>query len=141
MHVLVIGGGPVPHTAIRIARETGASVITLDNREKAVKLADRCICKFGIQGNVESVYGDGMTYSLKGIDIIWITLYVQPKSEVVSRVLQDARSGTRIVVMQANSLMERIFSPVKPFDRSVYEPVEIGPRNIFMSYRTYLYDK
>lgn len=96
--VLCIGGGPIPCTAIEIARETGACVEVIDTDPSVIKFAQKVIKLYGLEAQVKAVHGLGQTIDPKDFSVIHIARQTYPKREVINNISNKASMGTRILV-------------------------------------------
>jgi hypothetical protein len=97
MRVLFIGGGPVPKSAIQIAKETGAVVDVIDNWSEGITLAHKTIEGLGLQSEINILPGDGLSFPITAYKIIFIATHVVPFYEVLTRMIKDAEVGTCII--------------------------------------------
>ena len=95
--VLCIGGGEIPHTAIRFALESGASVDVIDNRPNAIPKARRCVNAFGASDRVNVYNGNGLKYPIQNFDVVIVANHVHPKNDVLTRLYKDSETTTRII--------------------------------------------
>jgi Alanine dehydrogenase/PNT, C-terminal domain len=97
-HVLCVGGGYVPHTAIRLARETGATVHIIDNRGDVIERSERIMRAFlADRANLRLKHADALSCDLGRYDCILIAATVSPKEAVVRRICDDAAPTTKVV--------------------------------------------
>jgi precorrin-6B methylase 2 len=104
--VLCIGGGPIPCTAIEIAKETGACVEVIDNDSSVIKFAQKVIKLYGLEGQVKIVYGLGQTIDPKDYSVIHIARQTHPKRDVINNILKKASFGARILVRYCKNEMK-----------------------------------
>ena len=78
--VLNVGCGPLPMTAVSLARN-GHSVVALDKDKKAVESARKVVDDLGL--DLEIVRGDPGCVDITEFDAVWVSLHVSPRSEVV----------------------------------------------------------
>ncbi|ABR47168.1 hypothetical protein Amet_0948 [Alkaliphilus metalliredigens QYMF] len=98
--VLCIGGGPIPATALEIARQTGARVSVIDNDPRAVKMARRFVreLKLNEAERIEVMFGDGKRIDAKGYTIVHIAKQAYPHDQILKNILGRAPGGARILV-------------------------------------------
>jgi SAM-dependent methyltransferase len=101
--VLVIGCGSLPYTAELIARQTGATVVAIDNDPNAIRKASRYVRQRGLDG-VDIKQGDGFNYPLSTFTVIIIVLGVKPKGKIVERVILEAQEEARIIYREPRDL-------------------------------------
>ncbi len=86
--VLFIGGGAHPYSAYRIHEKTGAAVVTVDNRSKAVDEANRWLVSTG-ENSIRAFHAEGTTVDPGGFDVILVAKQVYPKEDVLTHVLAN----------------------------------------------------
>lgn len=106
--LVFIGGGPVPHSAIRIAAETGASVDVVDSWPLGARLAQRTVQRMGMESRVRVVNGDGLTIRLDEYQVIFLAIHITPKDEVISRIIRDANKGSVVIFRNPAMLRGRL---------------------------------
>jgi len=107
-HVLCIGGGMCPFSAILFHQLTGARVTVIDNNSLCIPKAQDIINRLGIDKYVQVLfqYGGSEDLDYSQYSVIHLALQVSPMEQVFSQVEKQALSGTRF-------LMRR---PTKHFD-------------------------
>lgn len=129
--VLCVGGGVVPHTAIRIAIETGARVDVVDNRIDVIVPARSVIGRLGSL-KVHVMHADGLTCNLSGYDVVCVAATVAPKQELLKRIVRDAPEEARIVFRQLS------FVPLSSLGEAVAAAERIAvtlPNRAYLSWR------
>ena len=96
--VMCIGGGPVPCTAITIARETGAKVAVVDNDPIAVNLALELINRLKLKDKIDVIEANGQNLMPDECSVIHIAKQVCPREEVLKYMWNNVSEGTRILV-------------------------------------------
>ena len=96
-HVLNIGCGGIPYTAIMIARYTGAKVWAIDRDEKAIKAARRCIASLQMENQVEVAECDGTGFFPFEFDVAIVALQSEPKEKILSNLMERGAPGARLV--------------------------------------------
>lgn len=99
--VLCIGGGPLPCTAMEIARKTGAYVEVIDNDPKSVKMANRVLSLLNMDKNIKVIENSGQQVDASKYSVIHVARQVTPKIETFRNVWGKAPKGARILVRRA----------------------------------------
>ena len=99
-HVLCIGGGICPFSAILFHQITGAKVTVIDNNEKCIPKAKKVIDRLGIGSKVRVLHQDGGSTDIDFADytVIHFALQVFPMDEVFTSVERKVLPGTRLLV-------------------------------------------
>jgi D-arabinose 1-dehydrogenase-like Zn-dependent alcohol dehydrogenase len=110
--VLCIGGGSLPCTAIKIARQTGAKVYVIDNDPAAVKAADKVIRGLNLHNKIKIIFSDGSEVDPKDFTVVHIALQVFPKDIILKHILRKAREGTKILMRIPKEGLKNSYSNV-----------------------------
>ncbi|MCL2618542.1 MAG: hypothetical protein FWD98_05765 [Defluviitaleaceae bacterium] len=99
-HILCIGGGVCPFSAILLHRITGARVTVIDNNAECVPIAGRVIDRLGIGGSVRVLCEDALDTDLavSEYSVIHMAMQVSPLNDVFARMEKLAAPGTRLLV-------------------------------------------
>lgn len=108
--VLFIGGGPVPKSAIRITKETGAVVDVIDNWPEGITLAHKTIDRLGLQAKINILPGDGLSFPISAYKVIFIATHVIPFNEILTRMINDAEVGTYIIFRKPGPFFAHLYS-------------------------------
>lgn len=123
-HVLVVGGGPCPHTAILIHKLTGATVTVVDNDFLCVKASIRLIDRLGLWGKVRVLHRNGQNLSTEHYSVIVLALQLSPKVEIIRSMERQAKPGDRILIRLAKDCLADLYSPVNQSQFSSLPTVE-----------------
>lgn len=111
--VLHIGGGCFPFTAIYLALR-GHKVQAIDVDTRAVRKARTVVEKWGLREHIEVLEADGLDVSGEGFDVVWISLHVHPKEEIIKKLLSTLPSSGRIIYRNPRGVLRRFYPVVKP---------------------------
>ena len=121
MSVLHVGCGPLPMTAIYLAR-FGARVIAMDSEPAALLQAERSVKREACGSRVKLDSGCGTCIDYSGFDAIWFSLHVHPLERVVRHALETSESHTALVCRVPRGSLARLYKEV---DRKAFaEKVE-----------------
>lgn len=95
--VLHIGSGILPYAPMLIAETTNAKVISIEYNKKALKLAQHFINKKGLSNQITIEYGDGIKYSIKGFDVIFIAINVWPIDKVLRHIHKQMKENAKVI--------------------------------------------
>ena len=101
-HILCIGGGICPFSAILFHQMTGAKVTVIDNNEKCVCRAIKVIESFGLSEHIRVFSQDGCSSDILYTDysVVHLALQVYPINRVFSCVESGITPGTKLLVRQ-----------------------------------------
>ena len=111
-HVLCIGGGICPFSAILFHQITGAEVTVLDNCKDCIREAQQLIDRLGLSRHVHAVWQDGgnIDFSLSDFSVVHFALQVFPMECVVSKVKSQISPGTKLLVRRPKKCLNGIYS-------------------------------
>lgn len=99
-HVLQVGCGAIPFTAIHLALRAGARVTAIDNDPVAAGRARRALQRFLPGAAVRVVAGDGTGTLPPGFSAAIVSLQVREKETVLENLERQALPGARFVFRQ-----------------------------------------
>jgi len=97
-HILCIGGGICPFTAILFHQLTGAKVTVIDKDEKCIPKARKVISRLKLNEQVRVLHKDGNNVDLGDYSVIHVALQVSPMEKVLSSIESQITEGTRLLV-------------------------------------------
>ena len=116
-HVLVLGAGPYPMTALGLARR-GCNVTAVDcNREALVSARgalERQAPRHSASGAITLLHDNGLALSYHGYDAVVVALHVQPRKAVLQRILETADAGARVVYRNPRGALCGAYRRVTP---------------------------
>lgn len=112
--VLVIGGGPCPHTALLVHKLTGAEVTVVDNDFVCVRSAIRLIKRLGLSQWMHVLHRNGQSLRAERYTVIMLALQLSPKLEIIRAMERQAKAGVRILIRLAKDCLAELYSPVNP---------------------------
>ena len=110
-HILCVGGGICPFSAILFHQTTGAKVTVIDNNERCVPKARRIIENLGIGDKVRVLHQDGCASDIMFEDysVIHLALQVFPMEEVFFSVEKKIMPGTRMLVRRPKKQLSNMY--------------------------------
>ncbi|WP_146049298.1 flippase-like domain-containing protein [Alkalispirochaeta sphaeroplastigenens] len=106
--VLQLGCGPFPMTAIALA-ERGYRVTAVDRCAGTVRSASSLV-----PSSVQMLCADGLELDYSGYDAVFVALHVQPRQEIVRRILATADRGTPVLCRNGRGVLCRSYGRVTP---------------------------
>ncbi|WP_159438708.1 flippase-like domain-containing protein [Alkalispirochaeta americana] len=106
--VLQLGCGPFPMTAIALA-ERGYRVTAVDRCAETVHRARRLVPQA-----VQVLCADGLQLDYSGYDAVFVALHVQPRQDIVQRILATADPGTSVLCRNGRGPLCRPYGRVTP---------------------------
>ena len=111
-HILCIGGGICPISAILFHQATGAKVTVIDNCKMCVGEAQQVIDRLALGEYVHAVWQDGgnIDFSLSDFSVVHFALQVSPMEYVFPKVKNKAAYGTKILVRRPKKYLNSMYS-------------------------------
>lgn len=110
--ILCIGGGPIPSTAIEMARQTDACVHVIDMDGTAVVCARDVIKKLGLAHKITVEQARGEEVDISPYNVIHVALQVRPKEAVLRHIWNNCKLGARIIVRMPKKGLRSFYSNV-----------------------------
>lgn len=111
--VLVVGSGPFPITALALAGR-GCRVTAVDRDAAAIATAGSVAESAGVA--LRWLHTDGVQLSYHGYDAVIVALHVEPKAQVLRRILGTADPHTRVVYRNPRGSLCAAYCRVLPAD-------------------------
>ena len=111
-HILCIGGGLCPFSAILFHQFTGAKVTVIDNNKICIPKAAQIVERLGIGEDVRVFHKDGASEDISFGDysVVHLALQVSPIEQVFSAVKGRVAPGTRVLVRRPKKQLDGIYS-------------------------------
>ena len=111
-HILCIGGGICPFSAILFHQITGAEVTVIDNCEECIREARQLISRLGLGGQVHAIWQEGgnIEFSLSDFSVVHFALQVFPMEGVLSSVRKQVIPGTKLLVRRPKECLGKMYS-------------------------------
>jgi len=111
-HILFIGGGICPCSAILLHRTTGAKVTVIDHDMSCISKAQQVIKRLNLNEYVHVLHQDGgdANLALSNYSIIHFALQVSPLEHVFSQMITRATPGTKLLVRRPKKRLNKIYS-------------------------------
>jgi len=110
MHVMHVGCGPLPMTAMELARQ-GLRVTAADLEPEALARAEKVLIRAGLEDRVRLLNACGTILDFSGYDAVWLSLHVRPMDRILERVMHMVRPGARIIFRDPRKILCRYYPP------------------------------
>lgn len=120
MKILHIGCGPLPLTAIALAKK-GFQVEAIDYDFSALISAQKLIEKYKLEDKVTFTKNNGLNLKSTNYDVFWISLHVYPKKELIDKLLGELSSNKTIIYRNPRGWLKRLYPYVKLEKSSSYD--------------------
>ena len=111
-HILCIGGGICPFSAILFHQVSGAKVTVIDNNMTCIPKAQRIINRLGIDDYVHVLYQDGgsLAIDLSKYSVVHLALQVAPMDYVFSQIEKQVTVGTKILIRRPKKSLGSMYN-------------------------------
>ncbi|MSS75076.1 GNAT family N-acetyltransferase [Candidatus Pacearchaeota archaeon] len=123
-HVLFVGSGAFPETALAYALTFNCQVTCLDYNVQAVSLSSKLIEKQGLQNKVKVLYGDATEFNYEGYTHIVVAALAHPKNEILTRICNTCKSAVNIVCRTVEGIRSLIYEPADDLLLEHYDLIE-----------------
>ncbi|MDR2167246.1 MAG: class I SAM-dependent methyltransferase [Clostridiales bacterium] len=112
-HILCIGGGICPFSAILFHQRTGARVTVIDNNAACIPKAREVIARLGLADFLTVIHQDGDCPDLQfdNFSVIHLALQVSPMERVFARAVAATAPGTRLLIRRPKKYLANIYCP------------------------------
>ena len=110
-HILCIGGGFCPFSAILLHQETGARVTVIDNNRDCIPKAREVVEKMGLSEHINLFCKDGCCPELSFFEysVVHFALQVTPIECVFNEVKEKVLPGTKILVRRPKGCLKKMY--------------------------------
>jgi len=111
-HILCIGGGICPFSAILFHQLTGATVTVADNNRTCIPKAHDVTDKMGLAENIRVIHQDGTCDKacFAQYTVVHLALQVSPMEQVFSVVQNGMAKGARLLVRRPKKQLDSMYS-------------------------------
>lgn len=136
---LLIGGGPIPLTAIVLARKYGVSSIVLDNNAEAINLSGKIIIALGLEQQITIIHSSGenfKAYHEHSLIIVAALAGIHPEQKycIFSAIKSHSAPNTYILTRSSYGARKLLYLPIDQNIQQQFETiVEISPNDYIMN--------
>ena len=135
-HILCIGGGICPFSAILFHQGTGAKITVIDNNITCIPWARQIIERLGLGEHVRVFCQDGgnAELPLSEYSVVHFALQVSPMEHVFTQVERRVAHGTKLLVRKPKSRLSGLYSYLPNFaiTRCIHKACNIGSTLLFV---------
>ena len=115
-HVLCVGGGICPASAILLHKSTGAKITVIDNCQQCIQKATEVISKLGLNGSITMLHKDGACDDLEldKFTVVHFAAQVTPMWHVVQQIEARVKAGTKLLVRRPKQGIAKLYSCLAP---------------------------
>mgnify|MGYP006306722671 FL=1 len=111
--VIHIGCGIFPLTEITLAQTTNATIHGIDKDKKIINKALQAVNYYGLNEKIQITHGNGTSFPLKDYSVIIISSCASPKIPILTHIINEMKSGSKIIIREVESSSNLIFSELE----------------------------
>lgn len=123
-HVLFVGSGAFPETALAYALTFNCHVTCLDYNVQAVSLSSKLIEKQGLHDKIRVLYGNAVEFDYEGYTHIVIAALAHPKNDILTRICNTCKSAVNIICRTVEGIRGLIYEPADDLLLEHYDLLE-----------------
>lgn len=108
-HVLFIGSGPFPITAIEYAKQTGCRVDCVEKLEDKAEASRNVIHRLGLSSQIQVYNAEGQSFPPGVYSAILVGVLAQPKQDIIDSIERESRDGTKVLARTTTGLRQFIY--------------------------------
>lgn len=110
-HMLCIGGGICPLSAILFSQNTGAKVTVIDNNLDCVTKAKQAVAHLGLSDQIRVLHQDGAESHMDfaQFSVVHLALQVSPLDKVFTFIDSKIAPGTRVLVRRPKQRLKGLY--------------------------------
>ncbi len=134
-NVLFAGGGPLPLTAIILARQYGITCTVLENNKESSELSTKLIAALGLEKSITILCEDVASYSkYEAFDLVYVAALVGmdkiSKSNIILSVYNKMRKGSLLLCRSSYGARTLLYPPVPSITLTLLPPIiEVRPNS------------
>jgi len=122
-HVLFIGCGPFPESAVGLVRGFGCQVTCIDHNADAIFCAHLVVKRLGLERLMEVKLADGRDVDSSAFSHVWLASLVSEKEEILGHLYEQGIAGVRVVLRYGTGLKRLFNYEAPPFDPKLWRPI------------------
>ncbi|CAF1496590.1 unnamed protein product [Adineta ricciae] len=137
--VLLIGGGPIPLSAIILAQQYHISSVVMDIDEEATDLARKIVFALGLQNQITLIQSSGESFqNYQEYSLIYVAalagLVLEGKQKIFDTIKSQTTPGTFILTRSSHGTRQILYLPLHQRIQEQFETVmEIHPNDEVMN--------
>jgi nicotianamine synthase len=124
---LFIGGGPLPMTAILLAKEYDLTVTILDNNKQACALSQKLIQLLNLQNKISIINKDGEIYNYCKHNVIYIAALAgtnsESKQKIFNKIKKTAPDNAHILARTSWRNRKLLYKPLDDYVYEFFKPI------------------
>lgn len=115
-HVLFVGGGPCPFSAVLLHQQTGARVTVIDYDTSCISCSRLLVQKLGCDDHIKVLQKNGCDLCkeiTREYSVVHIAAQVNPLEQVLARIQQYSMNGTRILIRLPRNKKDRLHNVLR----------------------------
>jgi nicotianamine synthase len=133
--VIFVGSGPLPMTAIILARDYNVQVTLIDIDEKAIEVSKKLVNSLNLSNLISVEISAGESYkNYKSFEVVYLAALAGIdetfKQKILENISEQVTAHTHLVLRSAHSNRTLLYSPINIENISDFTPIlEVHPHN------------
>lgn len=123
-HILFIGSGPLPITAILLSKFVGCPIDCYDKNKEFVRLSRKVVSKLRLQKGIGIYHKKGENLIKKHYSIVIVALLAKPKDKILKRVWVKISPNARVICRTSDGVRQVFYEQTDPNILRLYNPVK-----------------
>ncbi len=138
-HVVFLGSGPLPLTAILLAQNFGVQVTLVDRDDEAIALSGKVIDALQLSSYIHAVKADAMNYAdYRGVDMVLVAGLIEKsqagEAELYRQLFQSISLETIVLIRSAKDARTLLYDEVSTeVDAYFYRLAEEHPSDFILN--------
>jgi len=111
-HVLFVGSGPFPVSAIEYTRRTGCAVDCVDFVPEAIETSSAVVARLGLTGRMRCILARGEEVPMSAYSVVMVGVLANPKAGIFANIAATGAAGVRILARTTVGLRQLIYPAV-----------------------------
>lgn len=113
-HVLFIGSGPLPISAILVNKFTSCQVVCVEKNKNRATISCQVLDSLGLSEKIKVINDNGKKLKENNCSVVIIALLAKPKSDILDNIFKKTMTGTRIVCRTSDGARQAFYEPTEP---------------------------
>jgi len=125
--VAMIGSGPLPVTAILLAKRFNLKVKAIERDYRSAALSRRVIAQLGLENQISIFQEDGTTAVPENASCVLIAVLARPKQQILANILRNCADCQTVICRTSEGLRQALYQPTDPSSFREYGLVASNP--------------
>jgi precorrin-6B methylase 2 len=122
-HVVMIGSGPFPITAILLYTEFGIRVTAVDCDHGAVEISRQVIKQLGLERGISVELGQGQSFVPSDFSSVIVALLAHPKELILQNIFANYRHRSKVICRTSHGVRQALYRATDPSAFALFKPI------------------